>query len=192
MLCIAVLIPGLGSGSVLLCAQPVKIEDSNVVANADGMQVNGEIRLYEALLLPGRQQLRSGSKTKGTLLASSAFLSVLTLGGAQWLYARQTEQAAYFQTEYTQLAGTLNPLREYVDGRGYVTEWSLYQDWKNAYRDANRMKRVRNYVFIGTAAIYLLNSADVLRARRRNMRLSPSLTCEEHLGGCAVGGRLVF
>jgi hypothetical protein len=180
-------------GSVDLSAQPLSrpVWPDSLRIEVDVASSADRLRLHEALLLPGRQQLHGGARAKGALIATAAFLSVLSLGGTQWLYARETEQAASYQAEYEEQSASLYPLKDFTDAQGYVTNWVVYQNWTNAYQDARRMRNIRNYALIGVGAIYVINATDVLLTRRRDRHLTASVSCAPG-GGCMLGGRLEF
>lgn len=171
------------------------LAQSAAIQTTDSMQVrmsaDQSTTLYQALLLPGRSQLKLGRRATGTGLATAAFISVLGLGGTQWLFARQTEQAVYLQEEYAN-AALLYPLSDYIDAEGFVTEWKVYRDWENAYNDAKRMRRFRTYALAGVGVVYLLNAADVIRHRSFGTSILPVFACSGRPGICTLGGRLVF
>jgi len=171
-------------------AQDARGETHHNVAAEYGS--NAEIPLYEALLIPGRAQFRAGQRGKGSLLTTVAFISVLSFGGSQWLYARQTEQAASLERQYMADIETLYPLADYADADGYVTNWSVYRDWENAYDDARKMRTYRMYALMGVGVVYLVNAVDVYFGKRSNNRLTPMISCRLEAETCMIGGRLEF
>lgn len=155
--------------ALAVCATPAT-QAQEVVAQDSGVTVVRAPRggSIANLFLPGRAQLREGSRAKGMLFLTLGFAGVVTSSALQWTYQRKVDISNSYEADYASQVGALKPLREYEDAAGYLTRWDVYRRWQEAYASANDMRSARNIALWSTLGVFVLNAADVLFLGRKD------------------------